>query len=129
MALDPILAATPAVQVHLAAALAALALGGWSLARTKGTPAHRAVGKGFMVALAIAATSAFWLRGRDGGFGPLHALAATSLLFLAYGWAQARRGRILAHRLTMLGLYFGALVVPGLFALSAHRVLGRAVFG
>jgi len=32
-----------------------------------------------------------------------------------------------AHRFNMLGLYFGALVVTGLFTLLPNRLIGRAV--
>jgi uncharacterized membrane protein len=36
---------------------------------------------------------------------------------------------VVGHRKTMLGLFFGALVVAGAFTLLPGRILGRAVFG
>jgi uncharacterized membrane protein len=41
----------------------------------------------------------------------------------------ARRGRIGAHRRSMIGLYLGALLVTGAFTLLPGRIMGRVVFG
>jgi uncharacterized membrane protein len=41
----------------------------------------------------------------------------------------ARRGRIGAHRWSMIGLYLGALLITGAFTLLPGRIMGRVVFG
>jgi len=48
---------------------------------------------------------------------------------LPLGIYFARRHNVVGHRKTMLGLFFGALVVAGAFTLLPGRILGRVVFG
>ena len=43
--------------------------------------------------------------------------------------SRARAHRVKAHRNTMLGLFFGALVIAGVFTLWPGRVMHEAVFG
>jgi uncharacterized membrane protein len=130
MTLDPILAGGSFVHVHLAAALAALAAGTWMIAAPKGTPTHRAVGRAFMVLMVVAAISTVGITGlNDGKFSGIHLLSIFVLVMVPYGWFMARRGNILAHRMTMIGLYVGGLWVPGALAFLPGRVLHQAVFG
>jgi uncharacterized membrane protein len=47
---------------------------------------------------------------------------------LARAVYAARTGMVGAHRRTIVALYLGALVIPGLFALSPQRLLGEMVW-
>lgn len=130
MTLTPILAAPPALQIHLAAAAGAVAIGTWQLLRPKGTVPHKALGPAFMVLMILAAVSSFWIvQLNRGAFSFLHLLSVFVLVMVPYGWWSARRGRIVAHRSTMIGLYFGGLWTPGVLTLLPGRVLHQAVFG
>jgi uncharacterized membrane protein len=42
---------------------------------------------------------------------------------------HARRHRVQQHRIAMLSLFFGALVIAGLFTLFPGRIMYAVVFG
>lgn len=130
MTLDPILAAGSATQIHLATISAAFVIGSWMMLRPKGTPPHRALGVTYIVLMAVSAVSTFWIRGiAHGGFSFLHFLSIFVLAALPYAWLMARRGRLRAHRYTMIGIYAGGIWIAGLLTFLPGRVLHKAVFG
>jgi len=136
VSLAPLLAAPLAIQLHALAALAAVGLAAWQLLAPKGDAGHRGVGWVWVVVMAAVALSSFGIRSASswavspfglGPFGPIHALSVATLVFLAKGVAEARAGRIKAHRITMLSLVFGALVITGGFTLLPGRLMGAVV--
>lgn len=128
---------TPAIAVHMSAALGALVIGLvalWGRLGLKQRPRlHRAFGYAWVTLMVIAATSAIFIRGdkmpRLSGFSPVHLLIPVtySMLFLSF-WFLAR-GNIAGHRKTMQHLYLGACVVAGGFTLLPGRYLGDLVLG
>ena len=118
-------ALTPAIAIHAAAALAALGGGAAVLAMRKGSVAHRLLGRFWAVAMLAVALSAFFI---GSGFSGLHGLAIVALAALGGAVYYARTRNLRAHRQAVFGLYFGALVVPGLFALLPQRMLGSWVW-
>ncbi|QDO96198.1 DUF2306 domain-containing protein [Ferrovibrio terrae] len=121
----PLLNAGPAVHIHLAATILALALGAFMLIRRKGTVSHRALGWIWVVLMLTAATSSFWITGITGSYSPIHALSLLVLVLVPLAVLAIRRGKVKRHRMAMIGLFFGALVIPGLFTLLPMRLLGR----
>ena len=97
---------TPAIAIHLAAALAATAIGPialWTrLGRQPRPRPHRAA-----------------------GYSWIHLLIPFTLSQLLLSWRALRRGNLAAHRKTMQGLYVGACLVAGAFALLPGRLLGN----
>ncbi|MBX3453348.1 DUF2306 domain-containing protein [Ferrovibrio sp.] len=128
MNIAPILAASLAVKIHLFATILALALGCIILLRAKGTFWHKRLGWAFALAMLTAALSSFFITS-DGHFSLIHILSVVVLISLPYGLVQARRGRLRAHRATMLSLYGTGLVLTGIFTLIPGRLLGRVFFG
>ena len=129
MTFEPILSGGSFMHVHLAAALGALVAGTWMIVAPKGTALHRAVGRAFMVLMLVAAISTVGIAGLNNGkFSAIHLLSILVLAMVPYGWLMARRGNILAHRMTMIGLYGGGLWIPGALAFLPGRVLHQAVF-
>ena len=128
MTLAPLLAAPLAIQLHAAAALSALALGTWQLLGPKGTGAHRVLGWAWVGLMAVVALSSFAIAGK-GRFSWIHILSGVTLVMLPLAVRHARRGRIPAHRIAMLSLFLGALVITGAFTLLPGRIMGRVVFG
>jgi len=124
----PLLTAGPAVHIHLAATILALALGIAMLVRRKGTGAHRLLGWIWVGLMLTAAVSSFWITGMRGGYSAIHALSLLVLVLVPLAILAIRRGKVDTHRRAMLGLFFGALVIPGLFTLLPGRVLGRLMF-
>ena len=132
MSLDPLLHASPIIQIHAAAAVAALLLGGWVLfRRKKGDSPHRAMGKVWVALMALVALSSFfiWEIRLVGLFSPIHLLSIFTLFMLYRGVSFARRHNIKAHMLTMQITYVAALIITGLFTFMPGRIMNKVVFG
>jgi len=129
MTLEPILQASPAIQVHLATIAGALVLGTWNIIGTKGTPAHRLRGRTYLLLMIAASLSSFGIQHLNkGGFSFLHLLSILVFVMAPFGWWTARTGRLRTHRHIMIGLYFGGIWVPGILTLLPGRLLHRVVF-
>jgi len=63
------------------------------------------------------------------GLRPIHLLSISALATLPLGLWYARRHNVRGHKLTMLGLFGGALLVAGPFTLAPGRLMHRVVFG
>lgn len=124
MNIDAFLAASPVIQLHAVGAVAALGLGAVQLAGPKGTLPHRTLGTvwaGLMVLTAL--TAVFIHEINPGGFSPVHLfipLTLFGLVGLARSIQLRQRQR---HRRIVLALYFGALIVPGLFTFLPGRLM------
>lgn len=126
------LAAAPAwVQVHVVAALLAAGLGAVQFLRRKGTGSHRAVGWGWVGAMAVTAVSSVAMVGTCAvrGFSVIHLLTAFTLVVLPFAVVHARAGRIRQHRSDMIWLYTGAIVIAGAFTLTPGRLMHDIAFG
>lgn len=132
MSLDPLLNASPVIQIHAAFAVLALVLGAIQLIRvTKGDWLHRMMGRTWVVLMAVVAGSSFfiwtirlwWL------FSPIHLVSIFTLVMLWRGWTFARKGDIKNHSRTMEYLYFLALVVTGLLTFIPGRIMYQVAFG
>ena len=131
MTLAPLLNASPVIQVHAFAAMAAFGLGIVQLAAPKGTLPHRTIGWFWVVLLAVIAISSFWIHELRivGPFSPIHLLSVFTLMMLPRAVMAARRHNVTKHRGAMRGIFFGALVVAGLFTLLPGRIMHAVVFG
>lgn len=130
MTFAPVLAAGPAILIHLASTSAALALGVVMLARRKGTVSHKKLGWAWVVLMAVAAGSSFFITGLNpGGFSPIHILSVITLLASPWAIHAVRRRNLRSHRWTMISIFTGGLVVAGIFTLLPGRLLGSLVFG
>ena len=119
---------TPVIVTHAIAALGAMALGAWLLQSRKGQRAHRIGGWLWVLCMATVAGLSFAIRG-PGGFSWIHGLSVFTLVSLVMGVLAARAHKVKAHRLYMISLYVGALVITGLFTLLPGRLIGRALWG
>jgi len=81
--------------------------------------------------MVVAAASSFWIHELRllGPWSPIHLLSISALATLPLGLWYARRHNVRGHKLTMLGLFGGALMVAGLFTLAPGRLMHRVVFG
>lgn len=130
MTLAPLIAASPTIQIHTAAALLSAALAALLLLRRKGDGAHRLAGRVWVAAMALAALSSFGIAEiRDGRFSPIHILSLVTLVSLIVAVRAARRGDVRRHRLVMLWLTFGALLVAGGFTLLPGRIMHAVLTG
>jgi uncharacterized membrane protein len=131
MTLAPLLNAPLAIQLHAYAAIAAFLLGIAQLARVKGTLSHRTLGWVWVGLMLIVAVSSFWIHNLHvwGPWSPIHLLSILTLTMLPYGVIMARRHVIVGHKLTMLGMFAGALVIAGIFTFAPGRIMHRVLFG
>lgn len=121
-----------AVQVHLATVLPAFLIGGWSLFISRpGSPAHRAAGRVFAALMAITAGTTVFITSHFGfapTAGPLRMSPIRLFIPLtAHGlWSGIRAirvGQVERHRAIMRRLFFGSIVIAGLFTLLPGRRL------
>jgi uncharacterized membrane protein len=131
MNLAPLLNASPVVQVHAFAAMTAFALGVVQVAAPKGTLPHRTLGWIWVVLLLAISVSSFFIHGIRmwGEWSPIHILSVFTPLMLLLGVLAARRHRVRAHRITMVSIFAGALVLAGIFTLVPGRIMHTVVFG
>jgi uncharacterized membrane protein len=79
----------------------------------------------------IVALSSFWIHDLRlwGPWSPIHLLSILTLALLPLGVFHARRHQVTGHRLTMLFIFAGALVIAGIFTLAPGRIMHQVVFG
>lgn len=130
MTLEPLLSASPAIQVHAYAAIAAFVLGALILFRRKGGRVHRALGRVWVALMLVVALSSFFIHTIRlwGPWSPIHLLSIATLVSLTYGVAMIRRRNVEAHMWTMRSTYMGALIVAGLFTFVPGRIMYEVVF-
>ena len=131
MSLAPLLNASPTIQIHAFAAMAAFALGVVQLGAPKGTFGHRTVGFIWVALMLLVCISAFFIHELRiwGPWSPIHLLAIFTLAMLPLAVLHARRHRVGRHRNAMIAIFVGALVVAGLFTLMPGRIMHAVVFG
>jgi uncharacterized membrane protein len=128
--LDLLAAASPAIRLHLAAAVLALLVGCVLLIRRKGTAWHKFLGWGWVLAMGIVAGSSLFIQVlRPGQWSLLHLLSGWVLLALPFAVIAVRRGNVGAHRRTMTGIFIGGLLIAGLFTFAPGRLLFRVFLG
>ena len=131
MSLAPLLDAAPAIPLHAFAAMAAFVLGSIQLAAPKGTLPHRTLGWIWVILMLVVAGSSFWIHQIQlvGPWSPIHLLSIFSLAMLVLGVTAARSHNVRRHRFTMIGIFFGALLIAGLFTFMSGRIMHAVVFG
>lgn len=111
--------------------MSAFVLGAVQLFAPKGTLPHRMVGTVWVVLMLVVSISAFFIHQLRtlGSCSPIHLLAIFTLVMLPLAVWFAHTHRVRQHRNTMLGLFFGALVIAGIFTFYPGRIMHAVVFG
>jgi uncharacterized membrane protein len=83
-----------------------------------------------MVLMIVTAISSFFIHQLDlfYGFSPIHLLSIATLFGSWNAIAAARRGDIRLHKRIVAGLYFGGIVLAGLFTFVPGRIMHAVVF-
>jgi len=131
MSLAPLLDAAPAIPLHAFAAMTAFVLGVIQLAAPKGTLPHRTIGWIWVSLMLGVAVSSFWIHQIRlvGPWSPIHLLSILVLVSVPLGVWRAHRHQVADHRLIMISVFSGALVIAGLFTLLPGRIMHAVVFG
>lgn len=131
MTLQPLIDASPAIQLHAVAAALAFVLGGMILFRTKGDRLHRMGGRiwvGLMLAVCLSSFFIHTIR-LVGPWSPIHLLSVATIAGLARGVWLARQREIIGHRRIMQATYVGALLIAGGFSFLPGRIMYEVFFG
>ena len=131
MTLAPLLDAAPAIPLHALAAMAAFALGIVQFAAPKGTLPHRTLGWIWVALMAVVALSSFWIHQIRlfGPWSPIHLLSIFTPIMLVVAVVAARSHHVRAHKITMMSIFAGALIIAGLFTLVPGRLMHTVLFG
>ena len=131
MTLTPLLQASLSIQLHVFAAIGAFVLGSVQIVAPKGTPPHRIIGSIWIVLMAVVCVTAFFIHQLRiwGPWSPIHLLAVFTLAMLPIAVWRAHRHDVKSHQRAMLALFFGALVIAGVFTLLPGRIMHAVLFG
>jgi uncharacterized membrane protein len=119
-----------AIKLHLATALIALGLGIFMWGRPKGDIIHRWVGRGFVGAMLLAAAMAIFIReSNHGKFSIIHIFVPITLIGCFQVVYFIRAGNLTKHKKAVKGLFFYALIIPGILSVTPGRVLWKLIWG
>lgn len=129
MNIDLFLKASVAIQIHLLSAFFALGIGSLIWVLPKGTNLHKLFGRGFVGLMVLTAISAVFIReANDGNISIIHIFVPITLFGSYQVVIYIRQKNIKAHMNAVKGLFFGALIIPGLVALVPDRLIWRILF-
>jgi uncharacterized membrane protein len=130
MTLTPLLNASPVIQIHAFAAIAAFAIGVVQLAAPKGTIPHRLIGWSWVTLMLTVAISSLFIHiiRLWGPWSPIHLLSILTLAALPLAVLHARRHNVRRHRNAMTSLFMGALVIAGVFTFLPGRIMHAVAF-
>ena len=125
MNLAPLLNASPAIQIHAFAAIAAFVLGIVQFIAPKGTLPHRMLGWIWVVLMVVVSATAFFIHEIRlwGIWSPIHIFGITTPIALVLAVYFARQHKVDAHRKIMLFTFFGALILAGAFTFLPGRIM------
>jgi len=128
--LSPLLTGTFALQVHVASAITTFAIGLFLLSGLpKGTRLHKRLGWSWVISMASTAISSFFLVGLNGNhMSWIHGLSAWTIIILPFAVVAARRHDVKAHAKHMRGMFFGGMLIAGLFTFLPGRTMWHIFF-
>ena len=92
---------------------------------------HRTIGWIWVALMLIVSVSAFFVHELRiwGPWSPIHLLAILTLVTVPAAVFAAHRHDVRTHRRAMLSIFFGALVIAGLFTFVPGRIMHAVLFG
>ncbi len=118
-----------AIAIHVASVLPAVPLGGYLLLAPKGGARHKMLGKIWIALMLITASAAAFIK-TSGSFSFIHIFVPLTFWGAYKVIATARRGDLVGHKKEIVGLYLGALMIPGIVAFALPgRLMNVWLFG
>lgn len=119
-----------AVVIHVATVIPAVPLGLYLMLTRNGGARHKLLGRIWIALMVVTALAAIFIRHvNNGQFSFIHLFVPLTLIGAWQTVASVRRGQLRKHRNHLLGLYLGALIIPGTFAFTGDRLMGAWLFG
>ncbi len=134
MTLEPLLTAPWPVQLHVATVVPAALLGAWLILFSgKGSPAHRQLGRVYMLLMFTTSMLALLIHETNPrgplGFSFIHLFVPITVISLVLAWRAALRGDMVRHKSAVIGSYIGGIVVAGGLSFLPGRVMFNVVWG
>ncbi|VAV86777.1 hypothetical protein MNBD_ALPHA06-119 [hydrothermal vent metagenome] len=118
------------VKIHASSAILALVLGGVQLVLPKGRTLHMVFGVLWVLSMILVAGSSLFIQQIfNGSFSPIHLFVPLTAFGLYRGLKPLLQRKFREHGKQMRGVYFGALVIAGLFTFIPGRTMWNLFFG
>lgn len=116
------------VQLHVTAAVLALAIGTALLIGVKGAGFHKVAGWVWVACMMTVAISSFWIR-TSGHFSYIHFLSGWTSIAVPMGVAAIKRRDVKRHRTMMTNTFMGGLILAGAFTFTPGRLMWHVFVG
>ena len=123
------------MRIHVATVVPAFVIGTYQIFLSrKGAPFHRVLGYIYLALMTVTAITTLFIhalmpKGPFGGFSPIHLLVGLTL----FGVVGALRGAwthdIRLHKISMISVYVGGLLIAGSLTFLPGRIMHAVVFG
>ncbi|TKB51950.1 DUF2306 domain-containing protein [Ferrimonas aestuarii] len=119
--------------IHLVTVVPAFLIGTYLIFTKKGTPSHKRLGRVYMILMLFSATTSLFMEAQVGSlvlghFGFIHLLSFLTIYAVPVAYFSAKNGNIKRHKMSMVALYVGGMLVAGTFALMPGRLLHDWLF-
>lgn len=121
------------IYAHLGTIAPAFVIGSYMMFARKGDSLHRMLGKIYMLLMTITAVISLFIPSSFGPnlmdhFGLIHILSVVVIVTVPRAYLAARRRDLRAHKIAMISLYVGALLIAGAFTLLPGRLMHTWIF-
>ncbi|MEN8815345.1 MAG: DUF2306 domain-containing protein [Nonlabens sp.] len=119
---------------HLITVIPCVFVGAYLLLFSKGTKWHRSLGKYYMISMVITAIVSLFMPAMVGPqllghFGWIHLFSILTLWSVPTAYIAVRKGQIKKHKIKMILVYIGALIIAGGFTFVPGRFMYEVFFG
>ncbi len=120
--------------LHLGTVVPCIFLGAYLLFFRKGNSIHKTLGKIYMTLMMITAIGSLFLPALVGPqflnhFGWIHLFSFLTLYSIPTALIAIKQGKVRKHKIKMIMLYVGAIMIAGGFTLVPGRYLHGIFFG
>ncbi|PPK92755.1 putative membrane protein [Nonlabens xylanidelens] len=120
--------------IHLITVIPCVFIGAYLLLFSKGTIWHRNLGKYYMISMMVTAIVSLFMPAMVGPqflnhFGYIHLFSLLTLWSVPTAYIAIRKGQVKKHKLKMIFLYIGALIIAGGFTFVPGRFMYEVFFG
>jgi uncharacterized membrane protein len=122
------------IYAHLITVVPCFFIGAYLLAVQKGTLFHKTLGKIYMILMFTTAIITLFLPANVGPqflnhFGYIHLFSFLTLYSVPTAIIAIKKGQVKKHKLKMIVLYVGAIIIAGGFTFTPGRYLHNLFFG
>lgn len=120
--------------IHLATVIPCFVIGTMLLLIKKGTKIHIGFGRIYMILMLLTALVTLFMPAEVGPrvmnhFGWIHSLSFLTIYTVPAAYLAIKKGNVKSHKRKMILLYFGAILIAGVFTFTPGRYLYKVFFG